>query len=86
MDCFGDPVAVNFKGDSSFKTALGALLTVALKCFILVYAVESMIGLAAFQDPSIVQYVTYEARNSEKRFNLEEMRVDLSIAVFNKLT
>ena len=37
LDTFGTPVSLNYKGESSYKTILGALITIALKIFMLVY-------------------------------------------------
>ncbi len=38
FDVFGEPVALNYDGDSSFKTLIGAIITIAIKVFILVFA------------------------------------------------
>ena len=75
LDSFGEPVSVNYKSDTTYKTVLGALLTIALKIFVLVYGVQSVIGMASFEDPSIVQYVTYEKRQSSKAFNAAEFQL-----------
>ena len=37
FDTFGKPIALNYKGSSTFKTGLGAFFTIALRIFILVY-------------------------------------------------
>lgn len=39
IDAFGDPVSLNYKGESSFKTAIGAIFTLAIKSFMLIYTV-----------------------------------------------
>ena len=55
FDAFGEPISVNYKGDTSYKTALGALCTIVIKTFILVFTIEQLIALAGYQDPQIVQ-------------------------------
>ena len=39
IDAFGDPVSLNYRGETSYKTAIGALFTLAIKSFMLVYTV-----------------------------------------------
>ncbi len=62
VDSFGEPISVNYKGDSSYKTLIGALATIVLKTFVLVYASIQLIGLFEYADPDITQYVIYEPR------------------------
>ena len=38
-DSFGEPVTLNYQGDSAFKTSLGACFSIGLKIFMLVYGV-----------------------------------------------
>ena len=37
LDAFGEPVTLNYRGSSTFKTGLGAFFTIALRAFILSY-------------------------------------------------
>ena len=39
LDVFGEPVSLNYGGDSSFKTGIGALFSIAIKTLIFVYAI-----------------------------------------------
>ena len=37
LDAFGEPVTLNYRGESTFKTAVGAFFTISLRVFILSY-------------------------------------------------
>ena len=55
QDVFGEPVTLNYEGESTYKTWIGALVTLALKCFILVFATTEIIKLANYEDAKITQ-------------------------------
>lgn len=55
LDAFGEAVTVNFKGESSYKTLIGALCTICLNGFILVYTVLALIDVMQYKDPQITQ-------------------------------
>ena len=55
FDAFGEPIAVNRNGETSHKTAVGALFSIALKSFILFFASTSVLALLRYQDPQITQ-------------------------------
>ena len=38
FDAFGEPVSLNFKGDSSYKTLVSAFFSIEIKSFIIVFA------------------------------------------------
>ena len=38
FDSFGEPVSLNYKGDTTYKTAVGALLSISIKAFLLFFA------------------------------------------------
>ena len=37
LDSFGEPVTLNYRGSSTFKTAIGAFLSIGLSVFILTF-------------------------------------------------
>ena len=51
LDAFGEPISINYKGDSTYKTCLGALFTIGLKLFVLVFALTQLVALFQFRDP-----------------------------------
>ena len=55
QDVFGEPVTLNYNGESTYKTWIGALVTLILKSFILVFATTEIIGLFNYKDPKITQ-------------------------------
>ena len=55
FDDFGEQVYVNYKGEYKYQTLIGALCSLALKTFILVYAANSTIALFQYDDPKITQ-------------------------------
>ena len=55
LDDYGEPVDINYKGDTSYKTYTGAFFTVALKGFMIAFTVINLISLFTFQNPQIIQ-------------------------------
>ena len=55
LDSFGEPVSLNYKGDSAYKTLPGAFLTLVLKGFIFVMTLLSFFDLIAYRNPNVVQ-------------------------------
>ena len=55
LDSFGEAVTVNFKGERTYKTSIGALCTISLKSFILAFSIMSIIDLMQYRDPQITQ-------------------------------
>lgn len=53
FDVFGEPITINYKGDATFKTCLGAVATIGLKVFVLVFAATQLLALTQFKDPEI---------------------------------
>ena len=65
LDAFGEPVTLNYKGESSFKTGVGAFFTIILRAFILSYGLIMLIGVLQYEDPQIAQYTIYDKRNNQ---------------------
>lgn len=55
LDSFGVPVGLNYKGDSSFKTMPGALLSFVLLGFLLFFLGQSLLELVEFKNPQITE-------------------------------
>ena len=47
-DVFGEPVSLNYKGDSHFRTWIGAVVTITIKSFLLIYGLLMMISLFGY--------------------------------------
>ena len=55
FDIFGEAVGLNYKGNNTYKTALGALFSIVIKCFIIVFFLVSLVERLQFADPQITQ-------------------------------
>ena len=55
FDSFGEAVSLNYKGEGSYKTALGALVSIGLKSFILTSTLLWLVDLFQYKDPQITQ-------------------------------
>ena len=45
LDKFGEPVALNYKGEAHFKTGIGAIFSIALSSFMLTLTILGTIDL-----------------------------------------
>ena len=48
LDTFGEPVTLNYKGSSTFKTGVGAFFTLVLRAFILIYGIKTFIEVIRY--------------------------------------
>ena len=53
FDVFGEPVSLNYKGDTSFKTFIGAIFSIIIKSFLMIYAGQQLLILFSYGDPTI---------------------------------
>ena len=85
IDIFGHPVGVNYKGEDSFKTRLGAFCTVA----VYVLTVLSLTTLiTAFTDNSKLETNTersYFDPFTEPAYSFEEYQGDLMITISQEI-
>ena len=72
QDAFGEPISINYKGDATFTTMLGAIISLVEKVFILVVGVMGLIDLFSYKDSNITQYSVYDARLDGKEINFKE--------------
>ena len=55
QDSFGEPVTMNYKGESSYKTLVGAIMSIAIKTFVLAFAVQQIDKVVRYDDADIIQ-------------------------------
>ena len=55
FDIFGEAVGLSYKGNNTYKTALGALFSIAIKGFIICFFLVSLLERLQFADPQITQ-------------------------------
>ena len=48
FDSFGEPISLNYKGDSAYSTGLGAFFSIAIQAFILIFAGFSLVEVSQF--------------------------------------
>ena len=72
QDEFGHAVTINYRGDETYKTSWGALLTLMQKIFILVVTILGVIDLFNYKDPNITQYRIFDKRTDGNILNFEE--------------
>ena len=72
IDNFGENISINYKGNSEYKTVLGAIFTLLLYVFITIITFWGIIEVFEYQDPQISQYTLYDLRNDNTEYNLEE--------------
>ena len=72
LDAYGEPITVTYKGDSTYKTNVGAFLTVCMKAFMLFFTLEGIFALLDYQNPQINQYRIFDERNDGREVNLGE--------------
>ena len=53
IDAFGHEIRVNYKGEESFNTALGGMLTLAVKALTLALLVIAVQEMILMEDPSV---------------------------------
>ena len=51
FDGYGDPVAVTYKGETTYKTPGGALLTIAMRSFMLLFTIFGTLELFNYKSP-----------------------------------
>ena len=52
-DSIGHAFAITYKGSDQFPTLIGAILTILIKCLVIVQLVKKSIDLVEMSDPSI---------------------------------
>ena len=74
---------MSYKGDSTYKTCLGALMTLCMKVFMLFFFITKTIDLVNYQGPQITQYKIYDSRADGREVNLGGSYGDLLFGFFN---
>ena len=72
LDGYGEPVSVSYKGDSAYKTPVGALLTLAMRGFMLFFTTLGVLELLGYQNPQINQFRVFNKRSDGSELNLGE--------------
>lgn len=71
-DFFGTMVQINYKGDGSYRTIFGGLLSILFDLAIMTFLVAKTVDLYNFKDPQITSYEIFESRAEMEPINLAE--------------
>ena len=71
LDLFGEPVRVNFRGETEFRTARGGVLSLLTMVLTLFASLQLLQSLIHQTDPTISVYEIYDTENvQEQEFDL----------------
>ena len=74
---------MSYKGDPTYKTFLGASMTLGMKVFMLFFILTSTINLLDYKNPQITQYQIYDSRSDGKEINFGDSYGDVIFGFFN---
>lgn len=63
---------MSYKGDSSFKTYIGAVCSLSVRTFMLIFTVYGFISLATYDGSQITQFRKLDNRNDGVEINMQE--------------
>ena len=72
LDIFGEPVKINFQGESSYNTACGSIVSIFLAIAMIGISVMGFLDLKNYEDLNIIQYDIYEKQNDDVEVNFGE--------------
>ena len=73
LDNFGHPIQLNYKGNETYQSACGGLLTIAVQVITLIASISALTEVFGMKDPKITSYT---------RPLTEEDRDDLGVISF----
>ena len=83
FDGYGEPVSVTYKGDATYKTPGGALLTFSMRSFMLLFSVFGIFELLSYKNPQVNQFRIYDERTDGNELNYGEAQADLIFGMYN---
>ena len=81
-DILGHSISINYRGNTSYNTYLGALLTIGVQMLVLVQLVQKSIDLYSMEDPNvtIMSRPIYEEESSQV-YNFKDHKFDVGVAI-----
>ena len=79
-DLLGRANSINFKGEDSYNTKVGAVLSIGILIIVLIQLIKNSVNLTDMRDPSILQYsrLIYESEASDlDEINLNEYQFNV---------
>ena len=65
LDTFGHPIKVNYKGEETYNSALGGILTLAMYALTLVLVERAFTEIFTMQEPSLSEYMKPLSRDEK---------------------
>ena len=81
-DMLGHPITINYKGEDTYKTKIGAFLSIGVQVMVLIFLTMKMIALIDMSDPyiSIQDRPIYKEEVIDfKDINLDEHRFNFGV-------
>ena len=81
-DMLGHPITINYMGEDTYKTKMGASLSIVVQVMVLIFLTMKIIALIEMSDPqtSIQERPIYESELDEYgAINLNEQRFNLGV-------
>ena len=84
LDIFGPPITLNFRGDSTFQSCKGGLLSIMIYIFTLVQALFLLQQLVLQNDPKIINYKVTDTKGAEKTLSLTENKQIIAFTLYKQ--
>ena len=86
FDGYGEPVSVSYKGETTYKTPGGALLTIAMRSFMLLFSVFGIFELLSYKNPRVNQFRIYDERTNGEEINYGDAQAFIVLGLYNPST
>ena len=81
FDSFSEPVMINYKGESKFKTFGGALVSILTAAIVLAYGSRKFIQLVDRADPNIINLISRLSPDDKTLFPLSQYHFEPFIGI-----
>lgn len=84
LDDFGHPIQVNYKGEETFQSLLGSVLTIVVQVLTVINIVRAIKEITLMQEPQIESYevpISVEEQMQNKSVSFAEMQFYFGVIV-----
>ena len=67
------PIAINYKGEESYKTSLGGIISCLTYLFIFSYSYQKILNLVNRDDANVSYFNIYRPQNEEFSYNATDI-------------
>ena len=74
FDIFGEPIGINYQGESSYTTVCGTIISISLGILVIVVGTIGVLQVMTYEDINVIQYTSFEpaSEDIELDFGLNE--------------